>query len=71
MCTGVGNIQLSARQEWIVKFRKKDGNVQLVRGLSLDAVCAPMPTINTVQAVDELKKILVIPYFKIAVFQQS
>ena len=55
-CTGVGNIQLNARQEWIVKFKKKDGNVQLVKGLSLDAVCAPMPTVNTIHAVAELKK---------------
>ena len=54
-CTGVGNIQLNARQEWIVKLKKKDGNVQLVRGLTLDTVCAPMPVVNTVQAVHELK----------------
>ena len=55
-CTGVGNIQLNARQEWIVKFKKKNGNVQLVKGLSLDTVCAPMPTVNTIHAVTDLKK---------------
>ena len=55
-CTGVGNIQINARQEWIVKLKKKDGNVQLVRGLTLDTVCAPMPIVNTVQAVHEIKK---------------
>ena len=55
-CTGVGSIQLKARQEWIVKLELKDGNYQLVQGLTLDKVCAPMPIINTVQAVNELKK---------------
>ena len=55
-CTGVGSIQLEARQEWIVKLRRKDGNIQLVQGLTLQKVCAPMPFINTVQAVNELKK---------------
>ena len=54
-CTGVGNIQLQARQEWIVKFKRKDGNYQLVQGLTLDTVCAPMPIVNTVPAVQELK----------------
>ena len=29
-CTGVGNIQLQAKQEWIVKIKKKDGNFQFV-----------------------------------------
>ena len=55
-CTGVGSIQLEARQEWIVKLKRKDGNFQLVQGLTLDKVCAPMPIINTVAAVNELKK---------------
>ena len=44
-CTGVGNIQLQAKQEWIVKFKRKDGNYQLVQGLTLDTVCAPMPIV--------------------------
>ena len=55
-CTGVGGIKLQAKQEWIVKLKRKDGNYQLVQGLTLDDVCAPMPMVNTVQAVEELKK---------------
>ena len=39
-----------------MKLKLKDGNYQLVQGLTLDKVCAPMPIINTVQAVNELKK---------------
>jgi len=52
-CTGVGEIKLQAKQEWIVKLKRKDGNYQLVQGLTLDDVCAPMPMVNTVQAVEE------------------
>ena len=55
-CTGVGGIQLQAKQEWIFKLRRKDGNYQLVKGLTLDTVCAPMPIVNTVKAVEELKQ---------------
>ena len=54
-CTGVGGIKLQAKQEWIVKLRRKDGNYQLVQGLTLDDLCAPMPIVNTVKAVEELK----------------
>ena len=42
-CTGVGNIQLKARQEWRVQLKMKDGNYQEVQGLTLDDVCLPCP----------------------------
>ena len=55
-CFGVGGIQISAKQEWIVKLKKKDGNYQLVKGLTMDQVCSPMPIVNTEQAVAQLKQ---------------
>ena len=39
-----------------MKLRRKDGNYQLVQGLTLDDLCAPMPIVNTVKAVEELKQ---------------
>ena len=54
-CTGVGNIQLKARQEWRVQLKMKDGNYQDVQGLTHDNVCAPMPIFDTTAAVRELK----------------
>ena len=55
-CFGVGNTEIKARQEWIVKIKRKDGNYQLVQTLTMDEVCAPMPLVKTGLAVDELKK---------------
>jgi len=51
----VGNIELKAKQEWIVKIKLKNNNYQLVQGLTLQNVCAPMPVVSTVRAVDALK----------------
>ena len=55
-CFGVGGTRIEAKQEWILKLKKKDGNYQLVQTLTMDTVCAPMPIVNTSQAVAELKQ---------------
>ena len=55
-CFGVGATQIKAKQEWLIKLKKKDGNYQLVQTLTMDTVCAPMPLVNTSQAVHELKE---------------
>ena len=52
---GVGGIVVHAREEWTVKLRRKDSRVQLVRGFTMDRVCAAMPMVNTEQAVAEIK----------------
>ena len=46
---GVGGIIVQAKEEWIVRMKRKDGRVQLVQGLTMDQVCAPMPRVNTEQ----------------------
>ena len=55
-CFGVGATEITAKQEWIVKLKRKDGNYQLVQTLTMDTVCAPMPVVNTERAVAELKE---------------
>ena len=55
-CYGVGATQIQAKEEWIIKLKRKDGNYQLVQTLTMDNVCAPMPTVNTSQAVTQLKQ---------------
>ena len=42
----VGNNVLEAKQEWIVKVKLKNGDYQLVQGLTMDEVTCPMPMIN-------------------------
>ena len=51
----VGDILVQAREEWIVKMKRKDGRVQLMKGFTMDRVCAAMPWVNTKEAVEELK----------------
>ena len=55
-CFGVGGIRIEAKQEWIVKLKRKDGNYQLVQGLTMENVCAQMPVVNTSQALHDLKQ---------------
>ena len=55
-CFGVGATQIQAKQEWIIKLKRKYRNYQLVQTLTMDNVCAPMPSVNTSQAVAELKQ---------------
>ena len=52
---GVGGILVHAREEWIVRMRRKDGRVQLVKGFTMDTVCAAMPKVNTEKAVEDIK----------------
>ena len=52
---GVGGIKIEAKEEWIVKMRRKDKKVQLMKGFTMEKVCAAMPVINTEKAVAELK----------------
>ena len=52
---GVGGIKIDAKEEWIVKMRRKDKKVQLMKGFTMEKVCAAMPVINTEKAVAELK----------------
>ena len=54
-CFGVGATKVEAKQEWIIKLKRKDGNYQLVQTLTMDTVCAPMPVVNTGEAVSQLK----------------
>ena len=51
---GVGGILVQAREEWIVRMKRKDGRVQLMKGFTMDQVCAAMPRINTEKAVEEI-----------------
>ena len=48
--------EITAKQEWIVKLKIKDGNYQLVQTLTMDTVCSPMAVVNTGRAVSELKE---------------
>ena len=54
-CFGVGATEIQAKQEWIIKLKRKDGNYQLVQTLTMENVCAEMPMISTSQAVKQLK----------------
>ena len=55
-CFGVGATEIPAKQEWIVKLKRKNWNYQLVQILTMGTVCAPMPVVNTGRAVSELKE---------------
>ena len=52
---GVGGVVVHAREEWIVRMRRKDGRVQLMKGFTMDRVCAAMPTVTTAAALEEIK----------------
>ena len=52
---GVGGVVVHAREEWIVRMKRKDGRVQLLKGFTMDMVCAAMPKVNTEKAVEEIK----------------
>ena len=52
----VGATEIQAKQEWIIKLKRKDGNYQLVQTLTMENVCAPMPVVSTCEAVKVLKE---------------
>ena len=52
---GVGGIMVYAKEEWIVRMKRKDGRIQLMKGFTMDQVCAAMPRVNTETAVAEIK----------------
>jgi hypothetical protein len=51
----VGNNVLEAKQEWICNLKLKNGDYQLVQGLTIDKVTCPMPMIKTEEVLKELK----------------
>ena len=55
-CSEFGATQIEARLDWISKLKRKDGNYQLVQTLTMDNVCAPMPMVDTGQAVTQLNE---------------